>query len=396
MADVRSIPSTNALTAPKRISILGATGSIGTSTLDIIREHRDRYDIGALTAQRNADALIALAREFSPAIVVIGDEAHYSTVKDALADTATHVLAGEEGLLQAASLPADISVAAIVGAAGLAPTLAAIEQGNTIAFANKECLVCAGDLMMQACCTHQATLLPVDSEHNAIFQALADANLDEVEKLTLTASGGPFRTRNADSMHNITPAEAVNHPNWDMGAKISIDSATMMNKGLELIEAHHLFATPEDEIDVVVHPESIIHSLVHYKDGSVLAQLGMPDMRIPLAYTLAWPERIAVDTPRLSLTDIATLHFEAPDNAKFPALQLARQSLKDGQAATIILNAANEVAVEAFLQERISFPAIAGTVEDCLGKTEHIDITDISHVLEQDTLARRMANELIG
>ena len=340
----------------RTISIFGATGSVGLSTLDLIRANRADYRVVALTANGNAADLAKLAIEFDAEIAVVADEAAYPELKEALAGTGVETAAGEDALVEAARRGADWTMAAIVGTAGLKPTLAAIEQGNTVALANKESLVSAGELMMAAVKRSGATLLPVDSEHNAIFQCLAGGKIDQVRKITLTASGGPFRTFTRQQMANVTPAQAVAHPNWDMGAKISVDSATMMNKGLELIEAHHLFPVGLDKIDILIHPQSVIHSMVEYADCSTLAQLGSPDMKIPIASTLAWPERIATDCQPLDLARIGKLTFEAPDEQRFPATRLAREAIAAGGAGPAILNAVNEIAVAAFLDNRISFP----------------------------------------
>lgn len=391
-AAITPMPST----ARRRVSILGATGSIGDSTLRVIGEHPDRFEIVALTAQDNAEKLIALALKFNPTVVAIGNAAHAPQLREALAPRGIRILAGAEGVAEAASIPADIILAAIVGAAGLVPVMQAIAQGTSVALANKEALVCAGELVMRACATHGTTLLPVDSEHNAIFQVLATEHRAQVEKITLTASGGPLLTHPLADMQNVTPEIAVKHPRWSMGAKISVDSATMMNKGLELIEAHYLFALPMPQLDVLIHPESIIHSLVHYMDGSVLAQLGMPDMAIPIAYALSWPERMPVHTPRLNLADIGTLHFHAVEAARFPCLSLARTALAGGPAQLIALNAANEVAVARFLARTIPFTAIAQTVEHVLHQTENAGITSIAEVLEADAAARERATEFKG
>lgn len=379
---------------PKRISILGSTGSIGQSTIDILQQDFERYQIQALTAYDNVELLIEQAKELNPSHVVIGNEAHYQTLKNALSGLNIEVSAGDSAICDAASIPADWTMAAIVGSAGLRPTLKAIEQGNSIAFASKECLVCAGELMMQACTQSGATLLPVDSEHNAIFQVFDFEQADQVDYITLTASGGPFRTTSIEQLATITPEQAVAHPNWDMGAKISVDSATMMNKGLELIEAYHLFPVSADQIEIIVHPESVIHSMVSYKDGSVLAQLGMPDMRIPIAYTLAWPERIDVKTPKLSLTEIGALNFEEPDNDKFPSLNLAKSALQTGGSAPTILNAANEVAVSRFLNNEIGFMDIIRIVEQCLNQIPTSQIASLEDVLACDTTTRMAANIL--
>ena len=383
-------------TAPRQVSILGATGSIGESTLRVMREHPARFQVAALTAQENAEKLIALAREFRPSTVAIGNAAHATTVRDALKPLGIRVLAGADGIEEAASLPADITVAAIVGAAGLLPTLRAMEQGNAVALANKEALVCAGELVMKLCATHGTKLLPIDSEHNAIFQVLAAEHTREVEKITLTASGGPLLTRPLNNMATVTPEEAVNHPRWSMGAKISVDSATMMNKGLELIEAHYLFDMPASKLDVLIHPQSIVHSLVHYTDGSVLAQLGMPDMAIPIAYSLSWPERMAVATPRLDLATIGRLDFQPLDHARFPAVKLARDALSAGPAHLIAFNAANEVAVAQFLARKVAFTAIAETVSRIVETTHTTPITSIDDVLAADADARRRAEGILA
>jgi 1-deoxy-D-xylulose-5-phosphate reductoisomerase len=377
----------------RRVAILGATGSIGDSTLDVIAQQPGRFEVTVLTAQDNADKLIALAKQHRPAIVAIGNEAHLPALREALPNTT--IMGGISGLEEAASVAVDLSVCAIVGSAGLNPTLRAIEQGGAVALANKEVLVCAGDLFMAACAKHNTTLLPVDSEHNAIFQVLSANHKAEVETITLTASGGPFLTRPLESFDSITAKEAVNHPRWNMGAKISVDSATMMNKGLELIEAHYLFAMAPQKLEVLIHPESIIHSLVHYSDGSVLAQLGMPDMRIPIGYALSWPQRMALNTPRLDLAQLKSLNFHEVEATRFPALALARAALSDGAAQCIALNAANEVAVEHFLQGSITFTTIAKIVARVLEKTQSAPISTIQDVLEMDISSRRIASKVI-
>ncbi len=379
------------ITAPQRVSILGATGSIGESTLRVIAQHPQRFTIAALTAQENADKLIALARQFRPSLVAIGNAAHAAAVTSALAPLNIRVVAGAAGIEEAAAEAADITVAAIVGAAGLVPVMRAIAQGKRVAIANKEALVCAGQLVMAACKTYGTALLPIDSEHNAIFQVLSAPQRTAVEKITLTASGGPLLRRPLATMDAVTPAEAVKHPRWSMGAKISVDSATMMNKGLELIEAHYLFDMPAEQIDVLIHPESIIHSLVHYADGSVLAQLGMPDMAIPIAYALSWPERIAVATPRLDLAATGALHFEPVEEARFPALALARAALAQGPAQMIALNAANEIAVAQFLAGKIPFTAIARIAARVVEQMEGAPISTITDVMEADAVARNRA-----
>jgi 1-deoxy-D-xylulose-5-phosphate reductoisomerase len=384
------------LHAPRRVTILGATGSIGDSSLRVIAQHADDFHITALTAQNNADKLIALATRYRPELVAIGNEAHYAQVSSALKPLGITVLAGARGVEEAASLPCDISIAAIVGAAGLLPTLRAIEQGASVALANKEALVCAGELVMKLCTTHGTTLLPIDSEHNAIFQVLVSAHRQRVEKLTLTASGGPLLNHPLSQFDAVTPEMAVNHPRWSMGAKISVDSATMMNKGLELIEAHYLFDMPPAKIEVLVHPESIIHSMVHYADGSVLAQLGMPDMAIPIAYALSWPGRMQVDTPRLDLSQVGALHFLPLEAARYPALATARAALQAGPAQTIALNASNEIAVEAFLARIIPFTAIASTVAQIVEATDSTPITSIEDVVMADRAARQRTKDCLA
>jgi 1-deoxy-D-xylulose-5-phosphate reductoisomerase len=382
-------------TAPRRICILGATGSIGDSTLRVIEQHPERFTIVGLSAQENAEKLIALAQKFRPSHVAIGNENQAKPVAEALAPLGITVLAGAAGIEEIAALAADVTIAAIVGAAGLLPVMRAIAQGRAVALANKEALVCAGELVMRACATHGTTLLPIDSEHNAIFQVLNTQQRASVEKITLTASGGPLLHRPLATMKDVTPEEAVNHPRWSMGAKISVDSATMMNKGLELIEAHYLFAMPPSQIEVLVHPESIVHSLVHYDDGSVLAQLGCPDMAIPIACVLGWPQRIAINAQRLDLAKIAQLNFAKIEAARFPALALARDALAAGATQRIALNAANEVAVARFLAHEIPFTAIAQTVARVVERTASAGIANIDDVLAADALARVRAQEIL-
>jgi 1-deoxy-D-xylulose-5-phosphate reductoisomerase len=379
----------------RSLSIFGATGSVGLSTLDLVRQHRDKYRIVALTANGNAADLAKLAREFDAEIAVVADETAYAALVEALAGSSTKAAAGPAALVEAAQMGADWTMAAIVGCAGLPPTMAAIEAGKTVALANKEALVSAGDLMMAAVERSGATLLPVDSEHNAIFQCLAGGHIDQVRKITLTASGGPFRTFSLDQMRAVTPAQAVAHPNWDMGAKISVDSATMMNKGLELIEAHHLFPVGLDRLDIVVHPQSVIHSMVEYVDRSTLAQLGSPDMRIPIASTLAWPARIETNSEPLDLARISKLEFEVPDLVRFPALQLARTSAEQGGAAPAILNAANEVAVAAFLNGQIGFLDIANVVSSTLDGYSPNAPHSLEHLFSIDAAARSYAKSLM-
>jgi 1-deoxy-D-xylulose-5-phosphate reductoisomerase len=347
----------------RSVTILGSTGSIGCSTLDLVARNRDSFDLAAITAHSNVEALAAQAREHRPRLAVIGQDAHYAALKEALAGTGIEVAAGAQAVIEAAERPADWVMAGIVGVAGLAPTLSAVRRGACVALANKECLVSAGPLFLAEVGKSGSTLLPVDSEHNAIFQVLDAERLETVDKIVLTASGGPFRTWSVAEMEVATPAQAVAHPKWDMGAKISVDSATLMNKGLELIEAHYLFPVGEERLDVVIHPESIIHSMVAYVDGSVLAQLGSPDMRTPISYALAWPERMAAPSPKLNLAQIGRLTFEEPDLERFPALRLARNALQAGGAAPTVFNAANEVAVAAFLAGEIGFLDIARLVE---------------------------------
>lgn len=377
----------------RSISIFGATGSVGLSTLDLVRQHRDSFRVVALTANGNAAKLAALAQEFDADLAVVAEEEAYPALKSALAGTRTEAAAGADALVAAAQRDVDWTMASIVGCAGLPPTMAAIEQGRTVALANKEALVSAGDLMMAAVERSGATLLPVDSEHNAIFQCLAGGKLEHVRKITLTASGGPFRSLSYDAMRHVTPAQAVAHPNWDMGAKISVDSATMMNKGLELIEAYHLFPVGLDRLDILVHPQSVIHSMVEYQDCSTLAQLGSPDMRIPIASALAWPERIATNCQPLDLATIGQLTFEAPDLVRFPALRLARAAIGEGGAKPAILNAANEVAVAAFLKEQIAFLDIVTLVEQTITTYVPASPVSLDDLFSIDAEARRYAQE---
>ncbi len=381
--------------APRRITILGSTGSVGCNTIDLIERQPELYTVEALTANSNAKKLAEQARKLRPNRAVIADERRYGELKEALAGTGIEVGAGAAALVEAASLPADWVMAAIVGAAGLEPTLTAVRRGTTVAFANKECLVCAGDLMMAEVHRSGATLLPVDSEHSAIFQVFDFANSEAVERIILTASGGPFLRLDRAAMEKVTPEQAVAHPNWDMGAKISVDSATMMNKGLELIEAYHLFRVPEGRIDILVHPQSVVHSMVAYADGSVLAQMGVPDMRTPIAYALAWPKRGAAPAQRLDLASVGTLTFEAPDTGRFPALKLARQALQSGGCAPTVLSAANEVAVQVFLAGRIGFLDITRIVERTLEAVPQTAVKTLNDVYDTDAGARREAQRLI-
>jgi len=384
-------PVPSAARAPRRITVLGATGSIGCNTLDLIARESDKYEVEALTANCNVELLAAQARQHRARLAVIGDPRHYASLEDALAGTSTEAAAGPEGLLEAAGRPADWVMAGIVGAAGLGPTLAAVRRGAVVALANKECLVCAGELMLQEVRTSGATLLPVDSEHNAIFQVFDFERPESVDRIILTASGGPFRCLDVTAMARVTPAQAVAHPNWDMGAKISVDSATMMNKGLELIEAYHLFPVDKAQIEILIHPQSVVHSLVGYVDGSVLAQLGAPDMRTPIAYALAWPSRMETPAERLDLARIGSLSFEPPDAMRFPALRLARAALRAGGGAPTVLNAANETAVAAFLGGKLGFLDIARVVEAALERLQGQPIQSLTDIDALDQEARRFA-----
>ena len=380
----------------RKLAILGATGSVGTSTLDLVERNADRFEVVAVTAATNAAALADIARRTGAKLAVVADEARLPELRAALAGTDCRAAAGQESLVEAAASEAELVIAAIVGCAGLGPVMAAVEASRTVALANKEALVTAGALMTEAAARTGATLLPVDSEHNAIFQCIACSRNEDVSKIILTASGGPFRTATVEVIDAATPAQAVAHPNWSMGAKISVDSATLMNKGLELIEAHYLFGLAPDRIDIVIHPQSVIHSLVEFVDGSVLAQLGSPDMRIPIAYAMAWPERMPTPAQRLDLLAIARLDFEAPDLARFPALKLARDALEAGGSAPIVLNAANEVAVARFLAGDISFPDIAGIVAKALDENDLVAPKSIPDVLEIDRLTRRRVEDAMS
>jgi 1-deoxy-D-xylulose-5-phosphate reductoisomerase len=378
----------------KRIAVLGATGSVGASTLDLVARNPERFRAAVLTAGRDWKRLAELAIAHGADAAVVADEAAYADLKAALSGTGIAVSAGAAALVEAAQRPSELVVAAIVGAAGLPPTLAAIEAGIPVALANKEALVCAGNLMTAAAARTGATLLPIDSEHNAIFQVLEAR--ERVRRIVLTASGGPFRTWSREEMARVTPAEAVKHPTWSMGAKISVDSATLMNKGLELIEAYHLFGLRPDQLDVLVHPQSLVHGLVEYVDGSVLAQLGPADMRVPIAHALAWPERIATPAERLDLARIGRLEFEEADRTRFPALALAEAALADGQCRPCVLNAANEVAVAAFLDGRIPFLAIADIVGETLAKLRPACPGSLAEVDAVDRLARETAQQFVN
>ena len=390
-----AVPGPAPAGAPRRVSILGSTGSVGVSTVELIERAGGAYAVEALTANTNVALLAQQARRLRPRFVAIADETAYAGLRDALAGTGIEVGAGAAALVEAAQRPADWVMAAIVGAAGLPPTFAALARGAVVALANKEVLVCAGELVMAEVAARGATLLPVDSEHNAIFQVFDFEHPDAVDRIILTASGGPFREFDLQRMAGVSPAEAVAHPTWAMGRKISVDSATMMNKGLEIIEAHHLFGLPPERVDVLLHPQSVVHSLVAYVDGSVLAQLGTPDMRTPIAHTLAWPRRVAVPAQRLDLAALGSLTFEAPDETRFPALGVARQALQTGGSAPTILNAANEVAVEGFMSGRIGFLDIVRVVETTLAKVSVPAPGSLEAVFAADALARRTAAELL-
>jgi 1-deoxy-D-xylulose-5-phosphate reductoisomerase len=382
--------------APRWVTVLGSTGSVGSNTIDVLERYPDDYRVDALTAHSNVEKLIEQALRLKPRFVAIGDEKLYGRLKDGLAGSGIAVGGGRAAVIEAAARPSDWVMSAIVGAAGLEPTLAAVRRGAMIGLANKETLVCAGALMLRELTEHGAVMLPVDSEHSAIFQVFDFDKIEAIEKIILTASGGPFRTKSIAEMKAATPAQAVAHPNWSMGAKISVDSASMMNKGLELIEAHHLFRMPEEQIDILVHPQSVIHSMVAYQDGSVLAQLGTPDMRTPIAYALGWPKRIGAPSARLDFAKVAQLTFEAPDPVRFPALRIAREALKAGGRASTILNAANEVAVAHFLGGRIGFMDIPALVEAILESLPNSELTSIADVIETDAEARRAAEARVA
>jgi 1-deoxy-D-xylulose-5-phosphate reductoisomerase len=375
----------------RRITILGATGSVGRSTLDLIEREPDRFEVVALTANNDAEALAEVALRTGARLAVIADPDKHAALAERLAGSSIATAAGPAGLLEAAEAGADWTMAAIVGSAGLRPVLAALEKGSTVALANKEALVCAGDLVKQAATRGNGRLLPVDSEHNAVFQCFDHEAPERVRRIVLTCSGGPFRDKSIEEIRQATPAEAVRHPVWSMGAKISVDSATLMNKGLELIEAHHLFPVTADQLDIIIHPQSVIHSMVEYVDGSVLAQLGTPDMRTPIAHALAWPDRMATPCEPLDLARIARLDFEPPSPERFPALSLARAALVAGGARPASLNAANEVAVAAFLAGRIGFLDIVGVVAEVLDRYDPPAPAALDDVLTVDIEARRLA-----
>lgn len=385
----------------KRVSILGSTGSIGENTLDLVRRcEPGEINIVALTANTNAESLARQAMEFRAEYVALADPKNGQDLRERLKGTDIEVGIGPKAVIEAGAHSADFTMAAIIGAAGLQPTLAAVDQGGHIGLANKECLVCAGELFMARVASAGATLLPVDSEHNAIFQVLERDKPDGVKRLILTASGGPFREFSREQLETVTRQDALNHPVWDMGAKITIDSATLMNKGLELIEASFLFDRPSAEIDIIVHPQSIVHSMVEYVDGSVLAQMGSPDMRTPIAYALGWPDRMAAPVKPLNLTALSGLTFFPPDPEKFPALRLARTALEKGGHIPNVLNASNEIAVAAFLQDRIKFLDIPSIVERVMetmdqGESRAVGAADVDTIIAIDEMARQTAREII-
>ena len=377
--------------APKRVTVLGSTGSVGANTIDLIERNRNAYEVEALTANRNVTGLADQAIKLDARMAVVADPDCYLELKSALSGTGIETAAGPDALVDAAERPSDWVMAAIVGSAGLRPTLAAVRRGITVGLANKECLVSAGEFFVNEVRENGADLLPVDSEHSAIYQVLDFDQADKIRRIILTASGGPFREFTVEQMATVTPEQAVAHPNWDMGAKISVDSATMMNKGLELIEAYHLFPVEKSEIDILVHPQSVVHSMVDYVDGSVLAQLGTPDMRTPIAYALAWPNRMEAPAPKLLLEDIRTLTFEPPDAVRFPALRLAREALQAGNSAPTVLNAANEVAVERFLNKEIAYLDIAKIIDQTLEGLDNKAISNLDDIAEVDLTARAFA-----
>lgn len=381
----------------RNICVLGSTGSIGTQTLDVARSMPELFRIRGLSAQRNARLLAEQAREFRPDFVVIGDETAYQELRETLAGTGVRVAAGQQALTELAALAEnDLVLTAVVGFAGLEPTLAAIDAGKDIALANKETLVVAGELVMTQAKRRGVALLPVDSEHSALFQCLVGEKIDQVTKLVLTASGGPFRGWSKDALATVLPSQALKHPRWNMGAKISIDSATLMNKGLEVIEAGRLFGLMADRIDIVVHPESIVHSLVEFVDGSVKAQLGPTDMRLPIQYALCWPDRQPNPFPRLSFSEISSLHFETVNREVFRSVDLAYQALEAGEDRPCVLNAANEIAVQAFLDERIGFMAIYDCIEFALNKMPTRGADDLDSLIDIDAEARRVASLFVG
>lgn len=379
----------------KSVTILGSTGSIGKSTVDILVRNPELYKVKALTGYRNIALLAEQAKKLSAEMAVTADKDLYSELKKALQGTSIRVEAGDEAVLAAAEMDADWTMSSIVGAAGLVPTMAVVKRGKALALANKETLVCGGEIVMGEIKKCGTTLIPVDSEHSAIFQTLEEQHRGAVDRILLTASGGPFREKDLAFMEKVTPEQAVAHPNWSMGAKISVDSATMMNKGLEIIEAYHLFGFPADKIEVLVHPQSIVHSAVGYIDGSVLAHMGMPDMRTPIAYALGWPERIAAPTAKLDFTKMSALTFSHPNEERFPALRVTKEALAKGQAATAVMNAANEIAVGAFLEKRIGFLDIVRTVEKVMETMTFPLVKTIQDVIAIDGQARETTRALI-
>ena len=381
----------------RQIALLGSTGSIGTQALDIVRNNPDRFEVYALVARHNVELLARQAREFRPEVVVIADEQQYAPLKEALADLPMKVWAGADAIADVVQMePVDMVLTAVVGYAGLRPTLAALEAGKAVALANKETLVVAGELVTATARRAGAPILPVDSEHSAIFQCLSGQDVQAVEKVILTASGGPFRTTPREELATVTPAEALRHPNWSMGAKVTIDSASMMNKGFEMIEARWLFGLPPERIEVVVHPQSIIHSMVQFADGAVMAQLGMPDMHLPIAYALAYPHRLRRDAPRLNFARLSTLTFEAPNKERFPNLTYAFDAIRRGGNMPCILNAADEVAVDAFLNGRIGFLAMSDLIAETMARTPFIATPTYDDYVQTDAEARRIAMEMIS
>lgn len=384
--------------APRRLTVLGATGSVGCNTLDLVGRTPEKFQIVALTANNNARDLAELAIRHEAELAVVADPGAYGELKDCLAGTSVEAASGAEALVEAASRPADWTMASIMGAAGLRPTFAAVQQGGHIALANKECLVTAGQIFVDSVGKSGAVLLPVDSEHSAAFQALGESAGEGVERITLTASGGPFRTWSVEEMARARPEDALKHPNWSMGQKLTIDSATLMNKGLELIEAYHLFPVETGQLDVVIHPQSIIHCLVEYSDGSVLAQMSMPDMRTPIAYSLAYPDRMWAPTERLNFANLKELTFEVPDESRFPALRITREVLEASPRASAILNAANEIAVQSFLNGKIGFLSISELVEATLERdagSGQAPPRDLDDILALDKIGRELATELL-
>jgi len=384
------------MAAPKTIALYGGTGSIGASTLDLVAKFPDRYRVNVLTGGKNAESLAALALCFRPDHVGIADQSGYAELSERLNDTDITIHAGADALNDLASVSSDLVVSAVTGTAGLMPTLKAVEQGRVVAIANKESLVTAGSIIKATAEASGATILPIDSEHNAIFQAWTTDKRDEIDRITLTASGGPFWAMERESMADITPEQAVRHPNWSMGAKISVDSATMMNKGLEVIEAAVLFDLPEDRVDVLVHPSSVVHGMVHYRDGSTLAQMGPADMRVPISYAMAWPERLPWSDERLDLATLSDLQFLTPDHERFPCLELARQASRQGGLATTILNAVNEMAVDYFLNHRIGFLDIADLTRHMLNIIDDSGKTDLDAILEKDRETRRACDDWLA